>query len=202
MAMVRYPLPITPAMLAPANPRVDYPRYSTAADWNQGASGADIYVSTATSPKVGAEGVNANALPPVTPATQAARVAANLPTYAMTADIGADYGPYKGSAGRTGVIDPYEPYPDVTSPPTVVGVTPNTGPAAGGTAITISGQNLTGATLVTIGGTAATSVVVVNSNTITAASPVKVAGPPCQSAVMMCAASSSWATRTRAGGKG
>jgi len=47
-------------------------------------------------------------------------------------------------------------------------IAPETGPAAGGTAVVLTGQGFrTGAT-VTIGGVAATSVVVVNSTTITA----------------------------------
>ena len=51
-----------------------------------------------------------------------------------------------------------------------------TGPAAGGTAVTIAGIGFTGATSVTFGGTSATSVVVVDANTITANSPAKAAG--------------------------
>jgi hypothetical protein len=179
MAWVRPPppLPITSAMLAPANPRIDYPRYSgNPADWNMGVGGADVYVSTATNRAVGKESINANGLPPITPATQAAKVTAVLPGYNMPIDIGADYGPYKGSAGRTSVLDPWEPYPDTVSPPSVTSVTPATGGVAGGTVITISGQNLTGATGVSVGGTAATAVTVVNNNTITATVPAKIAG--------------------------
>ncbi|MFM9903961.1 MAG: beta strand repeat-containing protein, partial [Pyrinomonadaceae bacterium] len=40
-----------------------------------------------------------------------------------------------------------------TPAPTVTGISPDSGPAAGGTAVTITGTNFTGATLVTIGGT-------------------------------------------------
>ena len=59
-----------------------------------------------------------------------------------------------------------------TSPaPTVTSVVPNTGPARGGTAVTISGQGfLVGATL-SFGGTAATAVTVVSSTSITAITP-------------------------------
>jgi hypothetical protein len=60
--------------------------------------------------------------------------------------------------------------------PGVTGVTPNNGPIAGGTNVTVSGSNfVTGAT-VTIGGTAATSVTVVNATTITATTPAHAAG--------------------------
>jgi formylglycine-generating enzyme required for sulfatase activity len=61
-------------------------------------------------------------------------------------------------------------------PPTVTGVTPSVGPAAGGTVITITGTNFTGATSVKLGTKAATGVTVVNANTITAVTPVHSAG--------------------------
>ena len=54
--------------------------------------------------------------------------------------------------------------------PTVTSVVPNSGPIAGGTAITITGTNFTGAS-VTIGGVAPTSVVVVSPTQITAVTP-------------------------------
>lgn len=60
--------------------------------------------------------------------------------------------------------------------PTVTGINPTSGPVAGGTAVTITGTNLTEATSVTIGGAAATSVVVVNDTTITAVMPAGAAG--------------------------
>ncbi|HEX8979164.1 MAG TPA: IPT/TIG domain-containing protein, partial [Parasulfuritortus sp.] len=60
--------------------------------------------------------------------------------------------------------------------PTVTSISPSSGPTAGGTAVTITGTNFTGATSVTIGGAAATSVVVVNATTITAITPAGVAG--------------------------
>ena len=60
--------------------------------------------------------------------------------------------------------------------PTVTGVSPNNGPAAGGTAITISGTNFVSGATATLGGTAATNVVVVNSTTITATTAAHAAG--------------------------
>jgi len=60
--------------------------------------------------------------------------------------------------------------------PTVTGVNPNNGPAAGGTPITISGTNFVSGATVTLGGTGATNVVVVNSTTITATTPAHAAG--------------------------
>lgn len=61
-------------------------------------------------------------------------------------------------------------------PPTVTSIAPASGPAAGGTAVTITGTNFTGATAVTIGGTSATSIVVSNATTITAVTPAGTAG--------------------------
>lgn len=61
-------------------------------------------------------------------------------------------------------------------PATIDTVTPNTGLAAGGLAVTIKGTNFAGATGVTFGGTAATSVVVVDEKTITCVNPAKTAG--------------------------
>ncbi|GLW18164.1 hypothetical protein Stsp01_49070 [Streptomyces sp. NBRC 13847] len=61
--------------------------------------------------------------------------------------------------------------------PTLTGITPNNGPAAGGTVVTITGTNLTGAT-VTIGGTPATCATVNPAGTqITATTPPGAVGP-------------------------
>jgi hypothetical protein len=62
------------------------------------------------------------------------------------------------------------------TPPTVTAVSPAIGSTAGGTSVTLTGTNFTGATGVTFGGTAATSVIVVNSSTITCTIPAHVAG--------------------------
>ena len=54
----------------------------------------------------------------------------------------------------------------------MTGITPNSGPAAGGTPITITGIGFTGTELVTFAnGEQATNVVVVNDSTITAVTP-------------------------------
>ena len=60
--------------------------------------------------------------------------------------------------------------------PTITSISPVTGSAAGGTTITITGTDFTGATAVTIGGVAASSFNVVNSTTITAVTPAHAAG--------------------------
>lgn len=60
--------------------------------------------------------------------------------------------------------------------PTVSSVSPASGPTGGGTAVTITGSNLIGATGVAFGGTAAASFSVVDSGHITATSPAGSAG--------------------------
>ena len=60
--------------------------------------------------------------------------------------------------------------------PIITTVSPASGPIAGGTAFTITGTNLTGATSVKVNGVAATSVVVVSPTTITAKSPTGTTG--------------------------
>ena len=61
-------------------------------------------------------------------------------------------------------------------PAVVTSITPNIGSSAGGTPVTIVGDNFTGATVVNIGGNPATSVVVVNDETITAVTPAGTVG--------------------------
>ena len=60
--------------------------------------------------------------------------------------------------------------------PTISSVSPNSGPTAGGTAVTITGANFAAGATVTFGGVAATNVVVVNGTTITATTPAGSAG--------------------------
>ena len=60
--------------------------------------------------------------------------------------------------------------------PTVSSVSPNNGPAVGGTGVTITGTKFTAGATVTFAGTAATNVVVVSGTQITATSPAGNAG--------------------------
>ena len=62
------------------------------------------------------------------------------------------------------------------APPTVTSISPVSGTTAGGTAVTITGTNFTGATGVTVGGAAATNIIVVNSTSITATTPAGTVG--------------------------
>lgn len=59
---------------------------------------------------------------------------------------------------------------------TIASISPNSGPAAGGTAVTITGDNFAGATGVTIGGAAVTAFDVVNDEKITCTTPAGTAG--------------------------
>src|SRR5205823_6577314 len=60
--------------------------------------------------------------------------------------------------------------------PTVTAIDLTAGPTAGGTPVTITGTNFTGATAVSFGGTAATSFTVNSGTQITATSPAHAAG--------------------------
>jgi hypothetical protein len=60
--------------------------------------------------------------------------------------------------------------------PSVTGLSPSSGPAAGGNTITITGSSFTGATAVSFGGTAATSFQVVSDTKITATDPAGTVG--------------------------
>lgn len=65
----------------------------------------------------------------------------------------------------------------------VFSVSPNTGLHTATTAVTITGDNLTGATAVTFGGVAATGVTVMNNTTITCTAPAAAAAGPAVVAV-------------------
>jgi hypothetical protein len=106
-------------------------------------------------------------------------------TFASTIKAGSERTPYPtGGGGGAAILDTVAAIEttattivlDTPLQPSVSSVSPNTGLAAGGTAVTISGVNFTGATAVTFGGAAATAVVVVNAGTITCTSPAKTAG--------------------------
>ncbi len=61
-------------------------------------------------------------------------------------------------------------------PPTLTGVSPASGTAAGGTAVTITGTGFLAGATVSLGGTPATGVTVVNSTSITATTPAHAVG--------------------------
>jgi hypothetical protein len=59
---------------------------------------------------------------------------------------------------------------------TVTAITPNSGPVAGGTAVTITGTNFDASATISIGGNPATGVIFVNTTTLTATTPAGTAG--------------------------
>lgn len=68
------------------------------------------------------------------------------------------------------------PLPTSLPAPTVNSIAPVSGPAAGGTAVTITGADFVAAATVSFGGVTATSVNVANETTITATTPSHIAG--------------------------
>jgi len=76
-----------------------------------------------------------------------------------------------GSENPIGPTDP-----PVVVGPTVLGIAPGSGPASGGTTVTISGANFAAGAAVSIGNVAATSVTVVSSTSITAVTGASAAG--------------------------
>ena len=67
--------------------------------------------------------------------------------------------------------------PDIESPPTVTGITPKYGPIAGGTQVTVTGNDFLPGSTVSFGGTPATNVVIDSPSQLTATSPAHAAGP-------------------------
>ena len=78
-----------------------------------------------------------------------------------------------GGTSATGVANQFT---YVTPAPTVTAVAPNSGSTAGGTVVTLTGTNFTGATAVSFGGTAAASFTVNSATSITATAPAGAAG--------------------------
>jgi subtilisin family serine protease len=75
-----------------------------------------------------------------------------------------------------GSSSPTPPPAPPAPPPTLTNVVPGTGPAAGGTAITLTGTNFGGAPTVVFGSGVASSVVVVTDTQITCVTPAGMAG--------------------------
>ena len=77
-----------------------------------------------------------------------------------------------GGTSATGTADRYT----YVARPTVTGLNPTTGPATGGTTVTITGTNLTGATAIKFGATNATNFTVNSATSITAIAPAGATG--------------------------
>ncbi len=68
------------------------------------------------------------------------------------------------------------PPPPAAAPPTLSGITPASGPTAGGTTVTLSGSGFVAGATVTFGGTVASSATVASATSITATTPARTAG--------------------------
>jgi hypothetical protein len=100
--------------------------------------------------------------------TNATTISATAPAGSATVDITVT------TVGGTSAAAAADHYTYTAAPPpapTVTALSPTSGPGAGGTAVTITGTNLTGATAVMFGATAATAFGVTNATTISATSP-------------------------------
>ena len=78
--------------------------------------------------------------------------------------------------GQSGLLANGYTYTSSNPAPMVTSVAPNTGPAGGGTTVTIAGTNFLAGATVSFGGTAATGVTVVSSTSITATTAARAAG--------------------------
>jgi hypothetical protein len=132
---------------------------------NNGPSGGGTSVTITGTNFTGATAVNFGA--------SAATFTLNGPT-----SITATSPPGSGSVnvtvttpGGTSVAGGATLFAYATSGPAVTAVSPNTGPPGGGTSVTITGTNFTGATAVSFGSTPATSFTVNGATSITATSP-------------------------------
>lgn len=126
--------------------------------------------------------------------TTANRYSATIPGSAVTAP-GLEYY-IEASDGISTVRSGRPEYPHqviVSDRPTVISVTPNRGPAGGGTAVTIAGSNFKPGATVTFGGAACGDVIVASSSQITCSTPphypsavdVTVTNPVAQSGTLL-----------------
>ena len=131
---------------------------SVTVTWTNGAGalGASVFRDTTTK-------LSAGGWPNPTPTSFTdTGVSVGKHTYAVADYNSSGFGPTSGAVSVTvgGV-----------STPTVSAVSPSAGAAAGGTTVTISGTNFTGATAVAFGATPATNFTVNGATTLTATSP-------------------------------
>jgi len=78
--------------------------------------------------------------------------------------------------GATTLLVRKDQWASLAAPPTLDSVTPNSGPAAGGTAIGVVGEGFTGSTGITFGGTAGVSFTVVDNEHIAVGTPAHATG--------------------------
>ena len=92
-------------------------------------------------------------------------------TTSITATSPAGSGAVSVTVTTPGGTSNGESFTYTVAAPTLTAISPASGPAAGGTSVTLTGTNLTGATAVKFGSTAATSFTVNSATSITATSP-------------------------------
>ena len=110
----KLPLPLTPAMLAVANPHAGKPRYDAAyfaTDWHGNDSGNDVDVAEAL--QAVANSHSANVEVDYDPQHQEAKADMMVPPRTILSDLGKDYGEFGGGNYRDGTIQPRQPYPSV-----------------------------------------------------------------------------------------
>jgi hypothetical protein len=78
--------------------------------------------------------------------------------------------------GQSGTLAGAFTYGSGSPAPTVTGVSPDSGPAAGATSVQVAGTNFVSGATVSFGGTAATGVTVVNATTLSATTPAHASG--------------------------
>ena len=96
--------------------------------------------------------------------TSATSIAATSPAGSGTVDVTVS------NLGGTSAASSADQFTFLAAP-SVTSISPNNGPAAGGTPVTITGNNFTGVTAVRFGGAAATSFTVTSATSVTATSP-------------------------------
>lgn len=102
----------------------------------------------------------------------------------LTADVYQRYtmsggGPFEGTSAllyHKGQEVPESEINALFTTATITAITPNTGPAAGGTVVTIDGTNLAGSEGVTFGGTAGTNFKRISNTRVQVTTPAKTAG--------------------------
>ena len=142
----------TVATFTDANPLSQASDFSATISWGDGTASTAGTVSTNTGGGFKVTGTHTYA---------------NAGSFTTSITIN-DVGGSSASASGTATVNP--------PPPTVTSVSPSAGPTAGGTSVTITGTNFTGATVVKFGATNATAFTVNSATSITAAAPAGSAG--------------------------
>jgi len=119
-------------------------------------------------PKVHFGSTQATDVSVTSPTTLTATVPAGSGTVDVTVINAAPTG--VSGAGPTSPVSTSDLYTYAPAP-TVTGVSPNVGPSAGGTSVTVTGTDLTGASAVDFGNTPGTNVTVTSATTLTVSSP-------------------------------